>query len=86
MYEGQSQKGLANSPRWTGCECVDSMIRYICNVSICRTRALTSNRLSGTIPASIGDLTTLKFLSFENNKLNGTIPPSIGRLQHLTEL
>lgn len=44
---------------------------------------LSGNNLSGSIPASIGDLTALTTLDFENNNLTGEIPSSIGNLINL---
>lgn len=42
--------------------------------------------LSGHIPASIAQLTTVSTLSLWHNSLNGTIPPEIGRMAALTSL
>ncbi len=47
---------------------------------------LYSNKLSGTIPAEIGDLTKLKFLYLDNNQLSGNIPAQIGNLTSLQGL
>ena len=47
---------------------------------------LNNNRLSGHIPASIGDLTRLKSLNLRNNRIGGTIPPELGNLGALTSL
>ena len=48
--------------------------------------ALGSNRLTGSIPASIGKLTGLNLLYLGNNNLGGKIPASIGNLTSLTVL
>jgi Leucine-rich repeat (LRR) protein len=47
---------------------------------------LSSNLLSGTIPASIGDLTALEILDLSWNGLIGPIPEEIGGLTGLVEL
>ena len=47
---------------------------------------LSNNKLSGTIPAAIGQLTELQNLWLNNNQLNGTIPSSIGQLTKITRL
>ena len=44
---------------------------------------LTDNDLSGTIPASLGNLTHLNWLFLAVNNLTGTIPASLGNLTNL---
>jgi Leucine-rich repeat (LRR) protein len=41
------------------------------------------NRISGTIPAAIGNLVRLTLLNMEQNMLSGTIPSTIGNLRNL---
>jgi len=43
-----------------------------------------SNKLSGSIPKQIGNLTKLIALDMDTNQLDGTIPEQIGQLTHLT--
>ncbi|KAJ4847093.1 hypothetical protein Tsubulata_049458, partial [Turnera subulata] len=47
---------------------------------------LRTNHFTGTIPAEIGVLTNLEFISFCQNYLTGFIPPSIGNLTKLSIL
>ena len=47
---------------------------------------LGSNGLSGTIPAALGDLSNLRWLSLNGNSLNGEIPAALGDLSNLTVL
>ena len=47
---------------------------------------LNNNNLIGTIPSSIGNLTELTDLEFENSQLSGGIPSSINNLKKLTAL
>ena len=47
---------------------------------------LRRNKLSGTLPPEIGDLSALRTLNLVGNKLNGPLPPQIGRLHALTKL
>lgn len=48
---------------------------------------LSDNRLTGTLPPAIGQLSqTLTYLSVEKNAINGTIPEAIGNLSALTIL
>ena len=45
--------------------------------------SLAWNRLSGTIPAELGDLTLLSYLDLYGNQLSGEIPTEIGNLSNL---
>lgn len=44
------------------------------------------NRLTGPIPASLGNLSGLQHLLLHNNELTGVIPPALGRLGNLQTL
>ncbi|XP_042012458.1 receptor-like protein 9DC3 [Salvia splendens] len=47
---------------------------------------LSSNRFSGSIPPSLGNLNTLRFLNLSRNTLGGHIPSSLGRMSLLESL
>ena len=47
---------------------------------------MTSNNLSGSIPAELGNLTNLAGLALENNSLSGNIPSELGNLTNLNNL
>jgi Leucine-rich repeat (LRR) protein len=47
---------------------------------------LDENQLTGTIPKSMGALTTLETLYLQKNRLSGVIPESLDHLKHLKEL
>ncbi|XP_063941443.1 receptor-like protein 46 [Daucus carota subsp. sativus] len=47
---------------------------------------LSSNKLSGDIPVSLGNLKGLKLLNISNNKLSGYIPQSFGDLESIETL
>ena len=52
-----------------------------------RTMMLTSNALTGSIPASIGNITTLQELDLSyNEQLSGPVPPTIKNLWQLQRL
>ena len=48
--------------------------------------SLSNNKLSGTIPTALGQLTHLTTLSLQNNDLSGTIPTQLENLTGLTRL
>ena len=47
---------------------------------------LTAKKLSGSIPPSIGNLTSLTGINLQNNSFYGEIPQEMGRLQRLRHL
>ncbi|XP_042013360.1 receptor-like protein 36 isoform X2 [Salvia splendens] len=50
------------------------------------TLDLSSNRFSGSIPPSIGNLNSLRYLNLSHNTLSGHIPPSLGSMSLLESL
>ena len=56
-------------------------------VSECVTRLrLSSNQLSGEMPAALGNLLSLERLDLSDNQLSGEIPAALGNLLNLQEL
>ncbi|KAJ9556516.1 hypothetical protein OSB04_011130 [Centaurea solstitialis] len=47
---------------------------------------LSNNRISGEIPASLGNLKSLKVLNISNNNISGRIPVSFGNLKEIESL
>lgn len=62
---------------WDGVVCTDGHVTEL---------FLTGNRLTGTIPAQLSDLTQLDDLDLAQNALTGTIPAQLGNLTNLTDL
>src|SRR4051794_40203440 len=54
--------------KWYGVRCDDPSVKIVTELDLRR------NRLSGTIPDSIGKLSNLRNLVLNNNTLSGTIP------------
>ncbi len=48
--------------------------------------ALRRNRLSGSVPSELGDLSALRKLDLGGNEISGPIPPELGDLDYLREL
>ncbi|KAF3442365.1 hypothetical protein FNV43_RR16281 [Rhamnella rubrinervis] len=51
-----------------------------------RILSLLGNRLSGTIPKEIGDISTLRELVLQENQLEGSLPEELGNLINLERL
>jgi Leucine-rich repeat (LRR) protein len=59
----------------------DGLMRVIsatARVLVCRFVELSSNNLTGTIPAGFGKLPALSMLDLSSNQLTGDIPPYLG--------
>ncbi|KAM3699441.1 hypothetical protein ACJW31_05G025900 [Castanea mollissima] len=58
-------------------------MEYKENLKLVRFIDLSSNNLSGSIPAEISDLSELRFLNLSRNHLMGKIPEKIGSMKEL---
>ncbi|XP_074282165.1 receptor-like protein EIX2 isoform X2 [Silene latifolia] len=47
---------------------------------------LSLNKMNGSLPSSLGQLTNLKYLDLGYNKMNGSLPSSLGQLTNLNYL
>ncbi|KAK4571673.1 hypothetical protein RGQ29_030189 [Quercus rubra] len=47
---------------------------------------LWNNSISGPLPVSLGNLSSLKYLDLSNNQFKGTLPQNFGQLKNLVEL
>lgn len=66
-----------NPCNWFGVTCVNGHVDSL---------SLPANGLSGALPISIGNLTSLKTLNLSNNALDGALPTGIGNLVNLLTL
>ncbi len=62
---------------WAGVSCTNGRVTYI---------DLRSNGLTGSLPASLGNLAGLEYLNLQNNRLSGRIPADLSRLTKLKYL
>ncbi|XP_047952631.1 receptor-like protein 9DC3 [Salvia hispanica] len=63
---------------------IDQLLKRL--LYIFTTIDLSSNNFSGSIPPSIGDLKSLKYLNLSHNILTGHIPSSLGGMSELESL
>ena len=62
---------------WVGITCSDEQVVQV---------RLDSNKLTGSIPVELGNLTALGFLDLSGNQLSGPIPAELGSLTALSNL
>jgi hypothetical protein len=55
---------------------------HVC--AVCRILQLDNNGLSGTLPESLGSMTSLTILDVTANEFSGDLPSAIGKLQFMT--
>jgi hypothetical protein len=58
----------------------------VANACFTESLDMANNRITGTLPASIGDMESLQRLDYSNNFINDTLPATIGNLEALTTL
>ena len=51
-----------------------------------RVLSVYGNRLTGPVPAELGNLTVARLLNLAKNRFSGRIPPALGRARQLAEL
>ena len=87
LYNATGGDNWASNCNWKS----DKPLDQWCGVETNRTGRviklnLSVNRLRGSIPSELGDLTYLGELYLHSNNLGGTIPPELGNLTKLTVL
>jgi hypothetical protein len=85
----QRANGSDSVDHWT-IDGTQSLVRYRVLyddlTSLASHRTLSSNKLTGEIPSTFGQLTALTVLNLFTNLLTGPIPSQVGRLTGLTAL
>jgi hypothetical protein len=64
--------------------CVRGVCCCRCFCSDNHYRSLHTNQLRGTLPATLGSLTSLQILSLKDNQLRGVVPAAMGNLTLVT--
>lgn len=86
LYDATNGEGWANKTSWK----TDADVEFWYGVTVANGHVteldLAGNQLMGSIPSSIGNLTSLLKLDLCLNRLSGTIPTTIGNLTSLTSL
>lgn len=87
IYRNTQGGGWTNNTGWGTDPDFCSWARVVCgaNRKVAELH-LDSNHLNGSIPETIGHLTSLKKLYLINSWLHGTLPAAIGKLTNLTDL
>ena len=86
LYESTNGAGWINNTNWLLTNSVGNWIGVEVFASHVAVLNLAYNRLSGTIPSELGQLSKLVNLYLYNNRLTGTIPKELGNLTNLMTL
>ena len=86
FYEATGGANWSNNTNWNTDAPLDEWYGVLTISGRVAELALLQNRLSGTIPSSLGGLTNLFRLELNGNQLSGAIPSSLGGLTNLDVL
>jgi len=85
LYNSTDGVNWKNNSGWLGAagtEC--GWYRVVCSGGHVTYLTLNWNQLNGSLPAELGNLSSLVELRLEDNQLTGSIPPEMGNLSSLT--
>lgn len=85
LYESTDGDNWGNNANWLD-EPVSEWHGVTVNDSRVTGLDLSGNNLDGTIPADLGNLTSLQSLNLGENNLTGQIPSELGQLSNLVQL
>ena len=88
LYNSTNGAGWMNNSGWVtatvGTEC--TWFGVTCNGDGVISLHLENNKLIGSIPPELGNLSSLWYLFMDRNQLSGSIPPELGNLSLLSNL
>ena len=73
-----NQNPCSVSTPWQGVDCT----KQTNSISSVTTLILNDYDLHGTLPTSIGNLTSLEYFSLGSNRLTGSIPTEVGQMNY----
>ncbi len=83
FYESTDGDNWKNNRSWNETSTPCSWYGISCSSGYVTELYLKSNKLTGTIPAELGNLSSLQKLNLDWNQLSGSIPESLGNLSNL---
>jgi Leucine-rich repeat (LRR) protein len=86
LYNSTNGPGWVNNTNWATTAPVATWYGVTPRLGRVTQLNLQGNNLSGPIPTSIGNLTSVNILNFYINQLSGSIPTTVDNLQLLTNL
>ena len=86
LYESTNGAGWTNNAGWLETNTPCSWYGVHCDGGAVFGLNFDGNRLAGSIPRELGNLSNLTYLVLQGNQLSGTIPVELGNLDGLTIL